>query len=301
MVAFTVGISCIVLANASLRALCRAARIPYYSNAGFTFLFRLRFLAALPPEKRSQLLDEVTKHTTSTDVRQLILLLRNAFPTQDPHWNVMAFMKKTQTSLFTPETDPQGQQFHLLLNRTEKAFLYPPTKILLTAVAADFKRSQETTIPNVVRQLFATTTYLLSVPEVIPVFAPLRTFRDKTAAQIMAGFKHAYFRRPKNLSYSAFLVLWAVNLALFVVLARMRKENVAAVASYAIALTLAGLFMMLANCILNEFQRRYTLPMWELTIISLAVLFGKTMEYLFFHSNLQSVAFATTNRPIPKI
>jgi hypothetical protein len=301
MVAFTVGISCIVLANASLRALCRAARVPYYSNAGFTFLFRLRFLAALPPEKRSQLLDEVTKHTTSADVRQLISLLRNAFPTQDPHWNVMAFMKKAQRSLFTPETDPQGQQFHLLLNRTEKAFLCPPNKILLTAVAADFKRSQETTIPNVVRQLFASTAYLLSVPEVIPVFAPLRTFRDKNTAQIMAGFKHAYFRRPKNLSYSAFLVLWAVNLALLVVLARMRKESVASVCSYTIALTLAGLLMMLANCILNEFQWRYTLPMWELTIISSAVLLGKTMEYLVFPFKPSAGGFVTANRPIPQI
>ena len=213
----------------------------------------------------------------------------------------MAFMKKAQASLFTPETDPRGQKFYLLLNRTEKAFLYPPNKILLTAVAADFKRSQETTIPNVVRQLFVTTSYLLSVPEVMPDFTSLWTFREETADQIMAGFKHAYFRRPKNLSYSAFLVLWAVNLALLVALARMRKENVAAVGSYTIALTLAGLLMILANCILNEFQWRYTLPMWELTIISLAVLFGRTMEYLFFHSNLQSVAFATTNRLVPQI
>jgi len=244
----------------------------------------------------------------------LISLLRNAFPTQDRQWNVMAFMKKAQASLFTPESDPQGQQFHLLLNRTEKTFLYPPNKILLTAVAADFKRSQETTIPNVIRQLFVTTSYLLSVPEVMPDFTSLWTFREETADQIMAVFeKHAYFQNgskfpgrilfshQKKFSYSAFLVLWAVNLALLVALARMRKENVAAVGSYTIALTLAGLLMILANCILNEFQWRYTLPMWELTIISLAVLFGKTMEYLFFHSNLQSVAFATTNKPIPQI
>ena len=313
-VAFTVGITCIVLANTSLRVLCQAARIPYYSTAGFTFLFRLRFLAELPPEKRNQLLDEVTKHTTSADVRQLISLLRNAFPTQDRQWNVMAFMKKAQASLFTPETDPQGQKFYLLLNRTEKAFLYPPNKILLTAVAADFKRSQETTIPNVVRQLFVTTSYLLSVPEVMPDFTSLWTFREETADQIMAVFeKHAYFQNgskfpgrllfphQKKFSYSAFLVLWAVNLALLVALARACKGGVAIVASYAIALTLAGLFMMLANCVLNEFQWRYTLPMWELTIISLAVLFGRTTDCLFLHSNLQLVDLVTANRLVPQI
>ncbi len=281
-VAFTIGISCIVLANASLLALCWAAQIPYYSTVGFTFLFRLKFLAELPPEKRNQLLDEVTKHTASADVKKLISLLRNAFPTQDPNWDVMAFMKKAQESLFTRQTDPRGQKFYFLLNRTEKAFLCPPNNILLTAVATDFKKSQETTIPNVVRQLFASTTFLLSVPKVMPAYASLWTFRGKSAAEIMAVFKkHAYFRRPKDFSYSAFLVLWVVNLALLIALARMAKENVAAVCSYTTALTVLGLFMMVANCVLNVFQPRYTLPMWELTIISASVLVSRTMECLF--------------------
>ena len=41
--------------------------------------------------------------------------------------------------------------------------------------------------------------------------------------------------------------------------------------------------MMLANCFLAVFQPRYTLPMWELTIISVAILFGGIMDALFFH------------------
>jgi hypothetical protein len=59
-----------------------------------------------------------------------------------------------------------------------------------------------------------------------------------------------------------------------------RKEEVAAVSFYAAALTLFGLFMMLANCVLNVFQPRYTLPMWELTIISVSILWAKTIEYV---------------------
>src|SRR5207249_12189036 len=66
--AAVVGIGCIVLANASLRILCYVTRIPYYSTLGFTFLFRLKFLAELSPEKRNELFDDVTKHTSSTDV-----------------------------------------------------------------------------------------------------------------------------------------------------------------------------------------------------------------------------------------
>jgi hypothetical protein len=51
-----------------------------------------------------------------------------------------------------------------------------------------------------------------------------------------------------------------------------------AIVYYAAALTLVGLTMMLANRLLNEFQPRYTLPMWELTIISMSVVFGRSME-----------------------
>jgi hypothetical protein len=41
-----------------------------------------------------------------------------------------------------------------------------------------------------------------------------------------------------------------------------------------------GLLMMLANCALTVFQPRFTLPMWELTIISVSILSGKAMEYM---------------------
>ncbi|PYJ23226.1 MAG: hypothetical protein DME99_03495 [Verrucomicrobia bacterium] len=280
--AVAVGISCIVLANISLRALCHAVQIPYHSTVGFTFLFRLKFLAGLPAERRNQLLDKVAKNTDSADVKKIISLLSDAFPNETPNWDAMVFKKKVQASLFPPQRDPGEEKFYLALNRTVQAFLCPPEKIFLSAIAIDFKRSQEVTIPSVVRQLFDSTTRYFSYPEMMPDQATLLTFRDKSAARIMAIFKkHSYFHHPKNFSYSAFLFFWCVNLALLVVLAKMRKEEIAAVSSYAVALTLVGLFMMVANCVLNVFQPRYTLPMWELTIVSLSILFGETMESLF--------------------
>ena len=280
--AVAVGISCIVFANVTLRQLCHAVQIPYHSTVGFTFLFRLKFLAGLPAEKRNQLLDKVAKNTDSSDVKKVISLLRDAFPNETSNWDVMAFNKKAQASLFSPEIDPRGEKFYLALNRTVQAFLYPPEKILLGAIAIDFKRSQEATMPSVVRQLFASTTRYFSYPESMPDHATLLTFRDKSAAEIMAIFKkHSYFHHPKNFSYNAFLFSWCANLALLAVLAKIRKEKVAAVFSYAAALMLVGLFMMLANCVLNVFQPRYTLPMWELTIVSASILVGEMIESLF--------------------
>ena len=119
----------------------------------------------------------------------------------------------------------------------------------------------------------------------MPGCASLRTFRGKSSAQVMAIFKKHYFQHPKNLNFRALLFFWLISLALFVVIANMRKHGAAGLASYAAALTAVGLLMMLANCVLIVFQPRYTLPMWELTIVSVSILSAKTLEYIFGGEN----------------
>src|SRR5438132_9881095 len=261
-VALVIGFSCIALANISLRGLCHAVHIPYEFRVGYTFMWRLKFLATIPPETRDQLLDKVAKNTASPEVKKVISILREAFP-EAPNWDVMGFMRMAQALLFAPETKSQEQKFNLVLNRTAQAFLCPPEKIFLSVVAADFTRSRKATIPSVVNQLFGQTTFYFSHSGAMAGCAPLSTFRDKSAAQILAIFKnHSYFHHHKSFSYNAFLFSWLINLSLVAVLAKVRKEQVAPISSYATALTLVGLVMMLANCFLNEFQPRYTLPMW---------------------------------------
>jgi hypothetical protein len=278
--AVAVGISCVVLANLSLRGLCYAAKTPYHSAVGFTFLFRLKFLARLPVEKRNQLLDKVTGNTNSADVKKLISLLRNSFRDESPNWDVMAFNKEAQASLLTSQTDQREERFYLALNSTARVFLYPPERIFLGAVASDFKKSLSVTIPTIVRQLFVASTFYFSHPGTMPDCASLRTFHDSNSAQLMAIFqKHSYFHHP-SFSYSIFLVLWCVNLALLGVVGKVRVNEIAAV-SYATVLTLVGLFIMLITCFLTVFQPRFTLPLWELTVISLSILSAKILEYVF--------------------
>jgi hypothetical protein len=280
--AIAVGLTCMVLANVSVRVLCYTARIPYYSTLGLSFLYRLKFLAAVAPEKRNQLFDEVTEHTASADVKRIISLLRASFPTGASTWDVRDFNEKARALLFTRQADPYDEKYAVLLNRTALAFLYPPQWTFLSAVATDFKRSQQIAIPDVVSFLFVTTRFYFSHPGAMPQCASLVTFRDKNAAQIFAIFKtHSYFRHPKDLSCRTLLFLWLINFWLFLVIANMRKQEAAALSSYAAGLTLIGLLMMLANCLLAVFQPRYTLPMWELMIVSVFILSAKTLEYLF--------------------
>jgi hypothetical protein len=96
VIAVVVGIACIILVNVSLRVLCYAAQMPYYSDAGLTFLCRLKFLAALPPEKRNQLVDDVTQHTASADVKEMISLIRGSFPAGTSSWDVPEFSENAR-------------------------------------------------------------------------------------------------------------------------------------------------------------------------------------------------------------
>ena len=288
-IGIVVAISCVVLANASVRVLCYAARTPYYSRLGITFLFRLKFLATIPPEKRNELLGEVANHSSSTDIRNIISLLRESFPAGISNWDVQEFDNKARALLFTPQSDPDGEKYAILLNHVTLAFLYPPNEIFLNAVTTDFKRSQEITLPDVVSFLFVTTRFYFSHRDAMPQCASLVTFRGKDAAEVFAIFKkHSYFHHPKNLNYRALLFFWLIGLALFLGIAETRKQEAAGLASYAAALTAAGLLMMIANCFLTIFQPRFSLPMWELTIASMFILFGGVTQSLFSPSRRRS-------------
>ena len=104
---------------------------------------------------------------------------------------------------------------------------------------------------------------------------------ERIATDVIAVFKkHSYFRHPKNVSYRGFLLFWFAVLGLFIIIAKVRQGQPADLGLYASALTVIGLFMVLATCVLTVFQPRFTLPMWELTIISLFILLGRIMESL---------------------
>ena len=275
------GILCILLANGALRAICYAAQTPYHSALGFTFLFRLKFLAGLTAQERNQLLKKVSRNSDSPDVKNVISLLQRELPAGASSLDVGAFRKQLETSLSLSQMAVSGDTVDAALTHTAWAFLYPPQRVFLRAVAADFNRSQEITIPDVVRFLFVTTTFYFSHSASMPQFASLITFRDKNADEIFAIFKRRpYFHHPKNFNFRILLFFWLVSVAVFIRVAKIRKQAAAAAASYAAALTLTGLLIMLVNCFLTVFQPRFTLPMWELTIMSVTILLGAIMENL---------------------
>lgn len=278
MLALAVGVSCLVFANLSLRVLSHAAHIPYHSRIGFTFLWRLKFLATLSPETRNELLDQVGADSSSPDAQKVIVLL-HAWSWEEPNWDVLGFMQKAESSLFAPEGKAEDKKFNVALNAMAWGFLWPPKKVFLRAVTTDFNRSREVTIPAVVNHLFRGTIFFFSNPASMAGCATLSTFRDRSPAQIAGDFKkHSYFHRRKSVSYNAYFLFWFTSLALLALIAAAREANVSTVTSYAAALVLIGLAMMLGNCFFTEFGERYTLPMWTLTIVSASTLCGRFLE-----------------------
>lgn len=122
------------------------------------------------------------------------------------------------------------------------------------------------------------TVFYYSHRDAMPGYTQLVTFRDKSAEEVLACYKrHPYFYHRKEFTYSALWGLWFAMISILALVTKKRSREMAVV-YYAAALTLVGLTMMLANCLLAEFQPRYTLPMWELTIVSLLAVFGRGME-----------------------
>jgi hypothetical protein len=274
--ALAIGLSCIVLANVSLRGLCCAAHIPYHFPAGASFLWRLKFLPTLPPETASQFLDRVARDVSAPEVKKVIAQVREAAH-ETTDWELTAFMREAQVSLYGPESKSRAE-FFPVLNRVMLAFLWPPRDVFVTAVATDFAKARMTTIPDVTRSLFVHTIFYYSHREAMPGYAALVTFRDKSAEEILDCYKgHSFFHHGKRLSYN---FLWCLSLVLILILTVLTKKGSRemAVVYYAGTLVLIGLTMMLANCLFAEFQPRYTLPMWELTIISMTVAFGRSLE-----------------------
>jgi hypothetical protein len=87
---------------------------------------------------------------------------------------------------------------------------------------------------------FRSTSFYFYYPETMADCAPLSTFREKNAADLMdESKKHSYFRHPKRFTYNGLLSFCLVIPLLLLVLAKFGQTEVATVA-YATALILLG-------------------------------------------------------------
>jgi hypothetical protein len=115
----------------------------------------------------------------------------------------------------------------------------------------------------------------------MPDCAKLVTFRD-TTAEAVTGIpsQYSYFRLWRGLNYHEAFLIWLGSLLFFVVITRSKKVNVGAIPAFGFALLAIGLLMTASACLLIGFLPRYSLPMWQLLLLSTFIFIGAAADRL---------------------
>jgi hypothetical protein len=267
--ALAIGIAALVVANGSVRLMSYAAGLEYRSHLGFTFLWRLKFLASLPVQERNRILDDVAARSKSPDVRKLTSYLHQAISSTS-FWSEASTIRDAR-KLFDSDV-----HFDYALNRFALAFLLHSDPAFTRAVLHDLKIAGKVRPNDIIAGLLQHTIYFFDHRELMPQCAQLDTFSHNVPDTILRLGNHRYFR-SWNMTYRVFFCLWLGVTFAFLSISN-RQRSFAVDRAYIVTLTMVGIAIMFVTGAVTVFQVRFTLPMWELTMISSSILLGKLAE-----------------------
>ena len=277
VIASAISIACVFTADAIEQGLARKTRLHPHSRIGFTFLWRLHFLGHLTPETRAAVLAKVSARAPNDGVRYLIKLVGDMNGEPEGLQHTGPFMNRA-IGYF-------GGHFHWedldrALNQMAFTFLWPPPPELLQAARADFMGVMKEASSAISRHLFLSTAYYFENKEGMPACAGLVTFRAgmnyETLFQLF--WRHRYFHFWSRVPYFGAAVLWLLSFLLYMVLRLRRRAHIPTIAPYAVALPVAGLVMFVVSCVLHDYEPRFAFSMWELLLLSLVLLVGRTAD-----------------------
>jgi hypothetical protein len=280
MIALLIGIACLAVAGSLTRGLARKTKLHPHSRLGYTFVWRLRFLNELPPDQRSDLLQQVTARTKRPETRKLISLVEQ-IEQEGSELNAGTLMQRATRLLYSGKKDIPWEELDEALNDMAFAFLLPPTAAHIDAAKKDFVDALAAPVIDPAFFLFPSTSYYFLHRDQMPGCAGLVTFRDTNAAQIdLIPTQHAYFNLWKELPFYGLLTVWVIALLALLIVARRKNEDVSATMAFAVALAGLGLLIVAVTCLLDEYSPRFGLPMSELLLLALMLLAGNTADLL---------------------
>jgi hypothetical protein len=247
---------------------------------GYTFLFRLQFLKALPPPARTVLLTKILARTSSNEARQLITLLEQMHDQKD-NSSPQAFNERAAALLYPSETLIPWEKLDERLNEMAFAFLLLPPAELRQAARTDVAAALKTSVAEIIDNLFETTGYFFEHRDQMPGCASLLTFRNSNADTISRiPAENFYFYLWRGATPNKLLLLCFFSLLVLLVFARWKRVDVTAISSFGIALVAVGLLITVANSLLTEFLPRFVLSIWQLLFLSFSIFAGLTGDLL---------------------
>lgn len=281
-IAIAIGFACSFIEDSLEQNLARKTRLHPHSRIGFTFFWRLHFLGELSDESRAAVLQKVKARAPTEGVRYLITLLDQIYAEHGNVGHPGPFINRA-IGYF-------GGNFHWedldrALNQMASTFLWPPPPELLNAARTDFWQGMKDPSTVICEELFASTTVYFGDKDGMPALARLVTFRGNMSAdRIQQLFsQHRYFHLWKGVSYLHALALWFISLLFFLAIAKRRRTNVTHLVGYGIALIPVGLVQFTVSCLVHDYAPRLSLAMWQLWMLSVFLLLGRTFELLIEH------------------
>lgn len=269
----------VVIANLIVLGVCRYSKTPYRSRVGYTFEWRLFYLAGLSTESQEQLLEKVDKNLQDPAVSFALKKGQDLLETTNS-WNASVL----HLALYEWLADHGVLGWKRLrlegdirLNRIAWQFLLHGGSDFWGVVMHDFWTSLNYSPADICRDAFRTTDIFVQM-SAGPAFVPVRHL--STLRPRYESYESAWSRDP-YLTIGKGVAMWVMMLALLGGASWSlfsRRVQVSEISFYAVSLTVVGIIISIANCALTILLARFTLSLYIFLLFGLAMILAILWE-----------------------
>ena len=262
----------IVIAHLIVLEACRISKISYRSRVGYTFEWRLFYLANLSRQSQETVLEMVDRNLHDPAVSFALTKGQDLLKTTN-YWDASVL----HLALYEWLADHGvvgWKRIHLeadqRLNRICLQFLLGGGSDFWEVVMRDFWTSLNYSPADIGRDAFRTTDIFVQMSSG-PAFVPVRHL--STLKPRRESYESEWAKNP-YLTIGQGLPMWAILLALLggaLWLLFFRRAQAPEISLYAVSLTVTGIVISIANCALSMWLARFTLPLYILVLFGLAM------------------------------
>jgi hypothetical protein len=275
---FLGGLS-VLCANLIVGGVCRLSKIPYRSRIGYTFEWRLFYLASLSRESQEKVLEKVDKNLHDPAVSFALNKGRDMLAATNS-WD--ASVLHSALDEWLTDHGVMGYKGRHLeadrrLNRIALQFLLQGGWDFWGVVTHEFWTTLNYSPSDICREAFRTTDIFIRM-SIEPAFVPVRNL--STLKPHRESYESECTRDP-YLTVGQHLPLWTMMVSLLAAaswLFLFQPEHVPEISLYAVSLIVTGIVITIVNCALTLLLARFALSLYLLTLFGLAMVLARLSE-----------------------